>query len=390
MIEWQLFAATNQKVYTMRTIKFLLIVIACVVIGLNCSGEITYTIEEVNGVSIVHNLKPKWDDEQKISLEFARQIGDFDAEDENFQFYKPYDIAIDKAGNMYILDAGNYRVQKLNSDGEFILSFLRQGEGPGELLSPGKIQIDNVGNIHVSSRNGIIQIFTSDGEPVNSYRPEVFLNFFELFDNGTILVASVIKTSEDFNSNTRPLIQINDQNGGIITKIGTIRKYEDFGMKQTGNTLKVDVDENGFIYFSLDYQNRIEKYAPDGEQIFSADRTLSYAESEKVEMIRVNIQGETVTKININKFSLGLQIDHKSRIWILSNTRQLTSEELRSPDTPPDLLNFEIYDSNGILLSRIPWEYGRTRTSYRIFEDRIYFLDWIKEMAVFEYKIIDK
>ena len=254
MIEWQLFAATNQKVYTMSTIKFLSIVIACVVIGLNCSGEITYTIEEVNGVSIVHNHKPKWDDEQKISLEFVRQIGDFDAEDENFQFYKPYDIAIDKAGNMYILDAGNYRVQKLNSDGEFILSFLRQGQGPGELLSPSKIKIDGEGNIHVSdSMNRIVQTFTSDGVPLTSYRPGTLLNIFKLLDNGAILVDGTAMNREDLLSGNKPLLQINDQNGDLITKIGNARKYEDMIMKQMGNSLKVDVDDNGFIYLTLRY-----------------------------------------------------------------------------------------------------------------------------------------
>lgn len=392
MIKWQQFAARIQKVYTMINSKLLLfpIVITSIILSINCSGEITYTIEEVNGVSFVHNLRPKWDDEQKISLEFVRQIGDFDAIDENFQFYKPYDIAIDKAGNMYILDAGNYRIQKLNSDGEFILSFLRQGEGPGELQSPSKIQIDGEGNIHVSdSMNRIVQTFTSDGVPLTSYRPGTLLNIFELLSNDNIIVDGTAMNREDLLSGNKPLLQINDQNGDLITKIGNARKYEDMIMKQMGNFSMVDVDDNGFIYLTLRYQNRIEKYAPDGEQIFSADRTLSYAESEKVEMIRVNIQGETVTKININKFSLGLQIDHKSRIWILSNTRQLTSEELRSPETPSNLLNFEIYDSNGILLSRIPWEFGLTRTTYRIFGDRIYFMDSTKEMAVYEYKIID-
>ncbi|MCH7783724.1 hypothetical protein IID62_11730 [candidate division KSB1 bacterium] len=160
-------------------------------------------------------------------------------------------------------------------------------------------------------------------------------------------------------------------------------------MKQTGNTLHADVDENGFIYVTLDYQNRIEKYAPDGEMIFSADRVLNYEESIATKNILVDVQGETVFKLGVNVFSLGLQIDNKSRIWILTHKRQITDEEFGLPETPPDLLNFEIYDTDGILLNRIPWEQG-TLTSYRIFGDRIFFLDSKKEMAVFEYKIIDK
>ena len=100
------------------------------------------------------------------------------------------------------------------------------------------------------------------------------------------------------------------------------------------------------------------------------------------------VRGETKNWMEVNRFSHGLQIDHKSRLWILSNNRQLTTEELGLDDAPPDLLNFEIYDTDGILLIRIPWEQG-TLTSYRIFGDRIFFLDSKKEMAVFEYKIVD-
>ena len=165
----------------MLNVRFLLLVVLCFVIGLNCSGEVTYTAEEVDGVSIVHNLKPKSDDENAISLEFVRQIGEFDAVDKNYEFFNPYDIAVDKAGNMYILDAGNFRVQKFNSDGEFMLTFLRQGEGPGELLNPGHIQIDDDENIHVAdSGSGTVQTFCSDGEPETTYKTRGILKFFEL------------------------------------------------------------------------------------------------------------------------------------------------------------------------------------------------------------------
>ena len=372
----------------MLNVRFLLLVVLCFVIGLNCSGEVTYTVEEVDGVSIVHNLKPKSDDENAISLEFVRQIGEFDAVDKNYEFFKPNDIAIDKTGNMYILDAGNFRVQKFNSDGEFMLSFLRQGEGPGELQNPNRIIIDSEGNIHAFGRGrGPVQVFSSDGDLVASHRSGGMATIFELLDNGAILIEGVL-TPENFENNNKPLLQINDQNGDIIAKFGTIRQYENMGMRQVGNSLKVDVDKNGFIYASFNFQNRIEKYSPDGEMIFKSDRVLNYEESETFDIIQVNVQGVFESKFDVNTFSYGLQIDHKSRIWILSHKRQLTTEELGLPETPPDLLNFEIYDTDGILLNRIPWEKGML-TSYRIFGDRILFMDSTKEMAVFEYKIVD-
>ena len=64
---------------------------------LNCGGEdATYTVEMIDGVRHVHNLTPLWSDEQKISLEFVRQIGELESEDENYQFYQPIDITVDR------------------------------------------------------------------------------------------------------------------------------------------------------------------------------------------------------------------------------------------------------------------------------------------------------
>ena len=77
-------------------------------------------IENVDGVKVIHNDKAKWGKKPKVALEFVRQIGEFEAEDENYQFFRPEDIVKDKDGNIYINDSGNCRIQKFDSDGNYL------------------------------------------------------------------------------------------------------------------------------------------------------------------------------------------------------------------------------------------------------------------------------
>ena len=63
------------------------------------------------------------------------KIGELETEDENIAFHIPSDIVIDEQGNIYILDSGNHRIQKFDPEGNYLASFGRKGQGPGESAS---------------------------------------------------------------------------------------------------------------------------------------------------------------------------------------------------------------------------------------------------------------
>ena len=136
----------------MKNLSFALVCVAAVILS-SCSSEATYTVEMVDGVRTVHNLKPLYEGDSKISLEFVRQIGELDGDNENLQFYIPTGIDFDHFDNMYIIDRGNVRIQKLDPDGNFILSFGRAGQGPGEFSMPGVLQIVNNKFVYISDVN---------------------------------------------------------------------------------------------------------------------------------------------------------------------------------------------------------------------------------------------
>jgi len=68
----------------------------------------------------------------------------------NEDFYEPSSFTVDKNGQIYILDAGNCRIQCFSKEGKFLFRFGRQGQGPGELSNQAsKIKILSDGNIYV-------------------------------------------------------------------------------------------------------------------------------------------------------------------------------------------------------------------------------------------------
>ena len=82
----------------------------------------------------------------------------------NGQFYYPSDVATDAAGNVYVVERGA-RIQKFTSDGAFIAKWGSSGSTDGHFVGPEGIATDAIGNVYVADTlNQRIQKFTSDGD----------------------------------------------------------------------------------------------------------------------------------------------------------------------------------------------------------------------------------
>lgn len=82
------------------------------------------------------------------------------------EFNLPVDGAVGPDGTLYVLDAGNFRVQAFASDGRWLRAFGRVGSAPGEFARPRGIAVDPVGgNIYVSDANFCnVQVFDPGGQ----------------------------------------------------------------------------------------------------------------------------------------------------------------------------------------------------------------------------------
>ncbi len=83
---------------------------------------------------------------------------------------QPGTLATDSTGNFYVVETTSHRIQKLNSSGELIMSWGRQGKGQGEFDQPHSVAVDSSDNIYVSDgRNNRVQKFDSSGVSITKW-----------------------------------------------------------------------------------------------------------------------------------------------------------------------------------------------------------------------------
>ena len=72
----------------------------------------------------------------------------------------PAGLAVDSSGNIFVVDQGNNRIQKFDSNGKFITKWGTPGSGDGQFEEPTGIAINSLGNVYVVDRgNNRIQVF---------------------------------------------------------------------------------------------------------------------------------------------------------------------------------------------------------------------------------------
>lgn len=81
----------------------------------------------------------------------------------NGQFNDPAGVAVDAAGNVYVADTGNDRVQKFTANGTYLMQWGGTGSGPGQFNGPFGIAVDG-GNVYVvDTFNQRVQKFSLNG-----------------------------------------------------------------------------------------------------------------------------------------------------------------------------------------------------------------------------------
>lgn len=84
---------------------------------------------------------------------------------EKGEFNLPRDTVVAPDGSLYVVDGGNFRVQKFTADGKFILTFGAIGRQMGQFSRPKEAAVDPDGNVYVvDAAFGNFQIFNSAGE----------------------------------------------------------------------------------------------------------------------------------------------------------------------------------------------------------------------------------
>ena len=149
-----------------------LVILLCFVYGCEKQEQVERFMED--GVEvIVNHLKPYKIKGEANSLHLTEEFT-IDTENDDIAETGLTDIFnfdVDSEGSLYFLNrkSGEDFVFKFNQKGNFITSFGRRGQGPGELMSPLHLRADYKDDIVITDIVGKIVSFSKDG----SYKKQV-------------------------------------------------------------------------------------------------------------------------------------------------------------------------------------------------------------------------
>lgn len=381
------------------------------------AGALGQSVETVDGVRLVHNGKDgSWGKKPGVRLELVRMLGDVAAEDEAVAFYMPSGIALDPQGDLYILDTGNHRVQKFSPDGRFLGSFGRQGQGPGEFAYPDSIDIDSAGLIWISDPNNQrIQVLTAEGaerKTIGFVKERV--GKIRRTKSGLVTAGGggVFFFGPGMEEKPQPLPKLFkklDLEGKVTGEYGEPFDFKHPLVNQMGNQVTFAVDENDCIYLAFLYQNRVEKYSPEGKLLWRADRKLDYSTDRPIDKGKREASGGGVMiqGPRMNQCAEGIAVDSSGRIWVVTLNRQPRENEQvdinmsvsmsggeRKMSMKPagktdlrttDIYKLEVFSPDGELLGSLPVDHFVDGIIIK--GDRLFLWDALRGAKFYEYKI---
>ena len=150
--------------------------------------------------------------------------------DENLMFAEVADIGLDAAGDIFILDWDNSRIQKFDTRGKFLKSIvLKQGQGPEEVAMLGGAAVGPSGMVCVLDRGGNkVLLLNAEGE---------FLRFFKLGFEATYLGCLDDNRIAVLGLNNEKTLHLFDREGRLLASFGDpfevpsqFSKYKDMPM----------------------------------------------------------------------------------------------------------------------------------------------------------------
>jgi len=243
---------------------------------------------------------------------------------------KPVGVTVDQDGNIYVMDTENSRVQKFDSNGQFVLMWGSQGseEGQFQNASPqgwlGHIAVDTQGDIYVIDVNNFrIQKFdgsgsfqiqwgaegTGDGE----FRFIPFDITVDMQDNIYVCESASAHRVQKF-----------DANGKFLLAWGKTGDTD--GEFSTGDTCTVASDPAGNILVA-DNSGRIQKFDANGQ--FLSKITLPPVNNAFVSIWNMDVDNQGNIYVGDATHAQIIKLDSDGRILAIWELGEAASNDLQ-------------------------------------------------------------
>jgi len=192
-------------------------------------------------------------------------------------FHGPKGVCFDKKGYIYIVDGGNYRVQKFDESGLFVLSFGKMGDYEGEFLNPTDVAVLN-GKVYVTdTSNKKIVVFDQYGNYISEILMDEILSPRGISVNGNKIV-------------------ISDERSGIImydTVSGAKSVFNSWDDGKLNRPLSAMFDQDGFFHILESAPNKVLCFSPTEKRYTNLELEIASVDSASFPVVAfyVNVKG---------------------------------------------------------------------------------------------------
>ena len=197
----------------------------------------------------------------------------------NGQFAEPLDVAVTAAGDVWVTDGGNNRVQKLSAGGEYLAQFGSSGTGNGQFTEPWGIDIASNGDIWVAdARYYRIEKFSSTGS--------------------FILKVTEFEGPRGLEVDEGDNVWVTERTSNHLQKVSPSgEKLSAFGATGGGNgefeePQAVDVEDSGDLLVTDRINDRVQQFTSTGEYL------THFGDSEVIEPRGITVAGEGITYVS--------------------------------------------------------------------------------------------
>ena len=240
--------------------------------------------------------------------------------DEDYMFGSAVIFNVDEQGFIYATDLESKQIKKFGPDGQYVLTFGRVGQGPGEFRNPSGVRFVRDGTLYVSEGFGNkIMFFDKNGVYINqTILPAEFLDIW-ITPAGTYLGTQQIAPQyvgqgpvetfiKIFDGSFRPIVELHRETFSFpdrsLSPAGSMAKITNEFLSRP--TALAVMGEEGRIYFGRSDAYSIDVLGPDGKRIMTIARaveSLSYRKAdidfflkEDAENMASILKSESLTK----------------------------------------------------------------------------------------------
>jgi len=348
------------------------LVLAAGLLSLSCSSqpelEFADWILPVTEATPVHEYAPvplEERDADAVQLIEDLVIGG-DPSDENTLFYQPTGMWASPAGDIFVVEMGNKRVQMFDAEGNYVRTIGKEGQGPGEFQFPFFVVEAPDGLGVYDMRNRRISVFSSDGAHLddNLVRLPLFTNIVDSLGDGSFIA---LGSERDEQGNQTFQLNRYDIEGEELAELvglpGEPAGIEE-RMEDPVGRLQAQINRSAYsrpqyaasaerVFVAPSAQYEVLAMTPAGEPLWAlrvAWPAPPYP--ERLKSSRVESLRDDVPTISIDDFTwpehyasiAALRSDGRGRLHVFPNVEE-------TGDEPPEFRPVDVYSPEGELIA---------------------------------------